>query len=95
MTDGKPHIVTRRMVRRVKEMLKHHASMVSISQQINCTLIATGLIVRKQLGVGDAIPPDMVMQSVPITRCVECGARINKLPDGEMPCLPCRIRATM
>lgn len=93
--SDEPRLVTARIVQRVEELLSKDMHVRRIANRIGCTVAATELIVKGKIGVGDIIPPDMKMRHVPITRCTECGGRVNQLPDGEMPCYGCRVRDNM
>ncbi len=93
--SNEPRLLTARMVQRVDKFLAENMHVRRIGNRIGCTVEATQRIVDGKIGVGDIIPPDMVMRRVPTTRCTTCGGRVNQLPDGEMPCYGCYVRANM
>ncbi len=93
--DDNSWLVTKKMLLRVKDLRAKGFPLSKIGQRIGCTTAATGLIVDGKIGLGDPVPKDMKMLRVKTTRCTTCGCLVSKLPDGKMPCFPCRIRAKM
>ena len=90
-----PRLATANMITKAKALRAQGSTFWRIAQQVGCSTFAAGQIVDGKVGVGDVIPTERKMIAVETTCCTVCGYRVNKLPDGEMPCLPCRIRANM
>ena len=88
----RPRFITEEIADQIRELQGKHLSINDIASRIGQTPSSTAMIMAGEYKVGDPIPREVKLKKVRRVACVTCDAIVDHLPNGEQPCLACRLR---